>query len=437
MLSAKQLLKSPLLKSTMIYTMGDSIGKAIPFILLPIVAKYLSPADFGVFTNFGVAVQIFTAICALNTYSMLSVSYYSIDPGGLRDYLSNLIYLIVALGAFTCLMILLFDGFVERYLGISAMWQYLAVLSSVAASIFMLYTSLLRMQNRIYLFNAVQILQSLVTAVLAIAFVVVLRWSWQGRAISMVAAAVVSMMLSLWLMGRSRYLFGKVDAGEIKRAFHFGLPLLPHTLSFWFKSGMDKIIISNCVNIAANGVYSVAFNLGGIIGVFTGSFFNAYAPLMYKDLSLVDTLPEDEAMVIKKKLVKITYLFAALLLGMCVGSYFIMVFIIPLFFSGDYLGAIQYMPLLMTTLYFQGMYSMVSGYIFYRKKTKILGTITFLSSMLQICLTYLFVRSFGSLGAVYSSSLVSLITFLAVLFYADSLYRLPWNFRARSVVAIV
>ncbi len=435
--AAKRLISSPVMKSTVIYTVGDSLGKAIPFLLLPIVARYLTTSDFGIVTNFSVAVQIYLAICALNTYSALTVSYYALPNRALPGYLSNLVYLILTLAAVCGLSSMACSGLISRLLGIPAIWQYLALLTAVSTSIFMLYMSLLRMQNRVVLFNGIQIFQSLAAGVLAILFVVVWQWNWQGRALSLAASAIFTLVLSLWLMTRSGYLFKEINVTEMKSAFFFGLPLLPHTLSFWFKSGMDKIIVTNYIGLSANGVYSVALTLGGLIGVFTGSFFNAYSPVMYKDLSTIDNVPEEEGLAIKKKLVKITYLFAVLLLLVCIGSFFVMKYIVLLFFSGGYLGAVRFMPFVMTTLYFEGMYSIVSGYIFYRKKTKYLGTITFCSSMLQILTTFLLVRSLGVMGAAYSSCLISLITFLAVLCYANTLYKLPWTLKKTLVVAPV
>lgn len=421
-----------LIKSTLIYTITDSIAKAIPFILLPIVARYLSTSDYGLLTNFSVLAQIFLAIAALNTYSALSVSYYQHNEDALAGYLSNLVYLIVLLGLICFLATSVFAGVINRYSGVSRLWQYLALLSAVSTAVFSLYTSLLRMQTRVYLFSSFQIFQALVSALLAIAFVVALRWKWQGRALSIVLAAAVTMLWSFWLMKRSSYLFKGFDTTVIKGAFFFGLPLLPHTLSFWFKSGMDKIIITNYVGLSANGVYSIALTLGGLVGIFTGSFFNAYTPTMFKDLNTIDKVGEAEAALIKRKLVKISYLYAGALLLVCVFSYVAMKLAIPLLFKEDYRGAVRFMPLLMTALYFDGLYSIVSGYIFYRRKTKVLGAITFLSSVLQMILTLFFVKHFGVIGAVYSSSTVALITFLAVFSYTNTLYKIPWGLKAFS-----
>lgn len=418
---------SQLFQSTLIYTASDSIGKAIPFILLPIVARYLSSSDYGILTNFGVVSQIFLAICALNTYSALSVSYYKLDIDGISKYISNLIYLITVITIICLIITSFFSAVIFRYLGITRLWQNLALLSAFGTSIFSLYTSLLRMQNRTFLFSGFQIFQSLASASFALLFVVYWQWNWQGRVLSIVITAMICLIWIIWSLKKEGYIFKKVDANEIKSAFFFGLPLLPHTLSFWFKSGVDKIIITNYVGLSANGIFSIALTLGGIIGVFTGAFFNAYTPAMFKDLSIIDTVSEHEAIVTKNKLVKITYLFAFLLFFVCLFSYFIMKIAIPFLFKGDYLNAIKFMPFIMASLFFDGMYSIVSGYIFYREKTKILGAITFMSSILQIILTLFFVRKFGVIGAAYSTCIVSLVTFLAVFIYSNKIYAIPWG----------
>jgi O-antigen/teichoic acid export membrane protein len=425
----KKVITNPLLKSTIIYTVADSINKAIPFILLPVVARYLSTADYGVLTNFGVISQILLAICALNTYTALSVSYFKLDKDNLSKYVSNLFYLIAIITLICLSITTIFSEVIFKYLGITMLWQNLAVLSAFCASVFSLYTSLLRMQNKAFLFSGFQIFQSFMSAILALLFVVVLKWNWQGRVLSIVAAAVISFLWILWSMKKGGYIFKRADPIRLKEAFFFGLPLLPHTLSFWFKSGVDKIIITNYVSLSANGIFSIALTLGGLISVFTGAFFNAYTPAMFKDLSVIDTLLENEAILIKIKLVKVTYLFAILLFFVCLTSYFVMHLAIPILFKGDYLKAIEFMPYIMLSLFFDGMYSIVSGYIFYREKTKILGAITFISSMLQITFTLYFVRKFGVIGAAYSTCIVSFITFLSVFIYTNRIYSIPWGLK--------
>ncbi|RXF69118.1 lipopolysaccharide biosynthesis protein [Arcticibacter tournemirensis] len=421
-----RLFNSNIVKSTVLYTIADIIGKGIPFIILPIVTRFLTPSDFGVLTNFNVVTQVLVAVCALNTYSALSVSYHRLDEVKLKSYISNLIYLILILSVVCSFVILIFENLIYKVLGISFLWQQLAVIFALSTSLLSLYTSLLRMQNNVMIFSLFQIMQSFLSAAFAILFVVVFEYNWQGRAVSMVASGSIAALLALVCLMRNQYIFKKGSISQVKDAFFFGLPLLPHTLSFWLKSGVDKIIITNFVGLAANGIFSIALTLGSVIGIFTNSFFNAYTPLMFSDLYTIDIAEKSQGDLLKMKLVRITYLFSFLLFVVCFFSYFLIKLSITLLLSHDYGSAVYYLPFLLLTLFFDGLYSIMSGYIFYKKKTKVLGAITFMSSIVQMLLTFSFVKIYGAIGALYSSSIVSVATFVAILLYSNKLYSLPW-----------
>ncbi len=422
--------RSPLVRSTATYLAADAANKAIPFVLLPLIARYLSTADYGLLTNFSVLSQILIAFCALNTYSALNVSYFKLERSSrLSGYLSNLVYLIATLTGLCMIIMLALAPAIHRYFGLTRTWQLAALATAFSAAVYTLYASLLRMQLKAIRFGAFQLSQSFLSAALAILFVVGMKWNWQGRVLSIVLPAVAAMVFSIWSLEKGGHLFKRVSAAEMKDALVFGVPLLPHTLSFWLKSGMVKLIITDCIGLSANGVYSIALTLGSIVGVFTDSFFSAYSPSIFKDLTTLDAVSEDDAESIKARLVRNTYRFAAALFVVCLVGWLIMATAIPFLFTGGYLAASQLIPLVFVALYFDGMYSIVSGYVFYRRKTKVLGTITFLSSLVQVALALLLVPTLGIRGALYAGCIVSLLTFIAVLSYANRLYDLPWRTR--------
>jgi O-antigen/teichoic acid export membrane protein len=429
-LALQRLLGGQLVRSTATYAVADIVNKGIPFILLPVIAKYLAPADYGILANFSVLVQIFVAFCALNTYSALSVSYFGAGAAGLPSLVSNLLYLIAILATASLTLSLVLSGIIEQYLAIPQRWQLVALVTAVATAVGMLYLALLRMQRKAMRFGVVQIGQSLVSFLLAITFVVQLRLSWEGRALSMAAAAFAAMLFCLWSFQREG-LLRAIDPPQIRGAFTFGLPLLPHTLSFWIKTGMVRIVITSAIGLSANGIYAIALTLGSIVGLFTDAFFSAYSPSMYEDLAKIDRSPPQQGLGVLKRLVRNTYRFAAVLAVVCVGGWLVMRIAIPLLFRGEYVEAVRFMPLVFLALYFDGLYAVVSGYIFHRRQTKVLGTITFVSAVVQVLLTVVLVQPFGIFGALYAGCLVSLMTFLAVLTVANRLYPLPWRL-ARS-----
>ncbi|WP_313304622.1 oligosaccharide flippase family protein [Empedobacter sp.] len=416
------------IKGTFLYTIFDILSKAIPFILLPVITRYLSTQDFGTLTNFSVVMQISTMLCGFSTYSFLSISYFKLAKNELSKYYSNLSYIIILISILLISLSYIFQNHFQTYLGINFQYQFFGIITGTSIAIFTLYSTLLRMENKIISFGIWQVINSLIIAVLAILFVVFYNWGWKGRAISFFLGNILTVFVLIYILYKSRILFKKLELSKIKEIFSFGLPLVPHTLSFWFKSGMDKLIITTLIGLSANGVYSIALTLASLIGVFTNSFFGAFSPILFENLTIIERSTDIKQInSIKEKLVRYTVIYLIILFCVCILSFYIMKFLIPIFFIGDYVKSLNYLPVIFCTLFFEGIYSIMSGYIFFRKKTKTLGIITFSSSVLQMLLTFLLVRKFGLIGAAYSGLIIAILTSFLVFYVSQNMYKFKWN----------
>ncbi len=98
--------KSKVVKDSMIYTFSDVVNMSIPFLLLPILTKYLSPEDYGslnVFTSFVAGLSI---IITLKVESAVNVNFYKLPKNELSIYIGNTILI-----SLISLSILLFKRF--------------------------------------------------------------------------------------------------------------------------------------------------------------------------------------------------------------------------------------------------------------------------------------------------------------------------------------
>jgi len=201
------------------------------------------------------------------------------------------------------------------------------------------------------------------------------------------------------------------------------LPLLPHGLSIWVRSGVDRIYLTHFFGESETGLYATGFQFALLISFVTLSFNNAYVPYLYKNLSLED---QTQLIIFKKKIVRFTYLYLFGLVLFCLLMIGVSLFIIQYFLSKNYIDAQKYIPGIMVSQVFQGMYLMVVNYIFYTKKTKELAIITFSCSIFQVIASYFFIKYLGGMGAVYSTILVSFIICISVWWYSNKVYPMPW-----------
>ena len=101
-------------------------------------------------------------------------------------------------------------------------------------------------------------------------------------------------------------------------------------------------------------------------------------------------------------------------------------FIIISFLNERYIEANQFVSYLVFATAFQGAYSMVVDYIFFLKKTKLLSSITFSVSVLNVVLAYFLININGALGAAQAGLVAFALSFLIVWYYSNRLYPMPW-----------
>lgn len=419
-----ELSKNSLLKRMFVYILSDGVARAMPFLVFPVVAYYLSTEEYGLVTNFLVLTSILNAFVGLNTQTSLSVDYYKKEINK-ANLISNLTYLNFALSVTILGVVLLFNKKIEEWTGLNLLWQLLGVSMSFLHSVLQLFTTKLRLDEKAKFFGVFQFLRSLTSASLTLLFVAILHWSWQGRIYSLFLGTFAGGMFGLFFFRKKRIYFSKIDKKSLWGFLLFGIPLIPHNVAFWIKSGFDKIFITQAIDLSANGIYSFAGTISAIFILFSAAFFNAFTPYLMKKLSFAEEHPNEKTR-IHKSLVLKSYLFAlsygfVLLLG-----YFASVAFINIFFKAKYGESITYLPYFLGYNWFNMVYSIFSAYVFYKKNTKYLGLLTVAASGIQVILTVVFVPKYGPVGAGISMLVVSILIAIIVGIYSYKTFPMPW-----------
>ena len=55
-----------LFKNSLIYLLSGVAGKAVPFLLLPVLTRYLTPSEFGLVAIFQLGIQLSQAVSGLS-----------------------------------------------------------------------------------------------------------------------------------------------------------------------------------------------------------------------------------------------------------------------------------------------------------------------------------------------------------------------------------
>ena len=264
-----------------------------------------------------------------------------------------------------------------------------------------------------------EISESLTNIAITLFLVVALKFAWDGRIGATAIATIIFGLLSLYVIFRRGYAKFNCESKYLSDALKFGIPLIPHHLALWLRSGIDIVLITSLVGLSATGVYSVGFQLGAVIGIISVAFNNAYSPHLFEKLKNINF---DE----KIKIVKFTYLYfiGIFLLALLISYIFIL--LLPYIVGEEFQKAKNYIVYIAIAYSFSGMYMMVVNYIFYEKKTHLLSMVTIVTSIFHVILSYLLIKKLGPIGAAYSTIISFFVTFIWVWILSNKIYKMPW-----------
>ncbi len=414
-----RLISSSLVRTSGIYTISGFINAAIPLLLLPILTRRLTPTDYGIVAMFQLAVSVVYPFIGINLEGAIQRRYYDKDKSDFASYIGTCLTLFFGSFIIVAFVFYLFNDQIVKSTQIQDVWiKYILI---VAACQFITSVVLVIFQVKVqpFKYGILQISQSLINISLTIVFVVILNKSWEGRLEAQIFSGILVAFISLLILYRLKLIKVSPNWNDAKNAMRFGLPLIPHAIGGMLFSAIDRFFLTNLLGLNHTGNYTVAFQLGSIISLFTVSFNNAFVPWLFENLN-------KEEIEVKKKIVRFTYSYFVIL---AVGA-LLLIWIFPSIISifvGDRFNSVNtYSVFIVFGFVFQGMYFMVTNYINFVHKTYLQAALTISVGLIKIPITYFSILWFGAIGASISFCLSFFIFFLSTWILSAKIYPMPW-----------
>jgi O-antigen/teichoic acid export membrane protein len=420
--AVRQLFRSSLIQSAGVYTITSALNAAIPFLLMPVLTRYLSPADYGMVSMYGVLISFVTPFVGFNVEGAVARQYYEREQVDMTVYVSSCFAILLCSTVAVFIIFNVLAAPLSRFTAVPQQWLWTIVL--VCFMQFICRMTLVLWQVRVMpsRYGTFQIIQTILNAGLSVILVVIVGMAWQGPLIGQIVSVFVFAGIALVILFRDGWLKCKVNKQYIRNALNFGIPLVPHTLGGAIIGITDRLFITKMVGLDATGLYTVGYQIGMIIGLLQESFNKAYVPWLYERLKMDD-------FDIKIRLVKITYLYFIIIIS---SSLFLAVtapWFLTFFVGQQFAGSANFVAWIALGYAFNGMYKMVVNYIFYAQKTAILAWITFGTALVNIVLNYIFISLNGAIGAAQATTLTFALSFMATWIFSNKAYPMPWIFK--------
>jgi O-antigen/teichoic acid export membrane protein len=409
-----------MIRNSIIFTFLELVNKAVPFLLLPILTRYLSPDDYGVIASFTALVSFLGIFIGLSAHGAIDANYFKLKKEQVGIYIFNVLIVLLFITVIALVTIIIYNDLIMNKLNIPLEWQIVSIFVAVSQFITIINLSLWIIEQKPVPYGMYQLFQTIFITSVSIVLVVGFSFDWSGNLLAISIGSLLSAFISLIFLKQKGYLIIKVNKEYLNDFLKFGIPMVPHQVSGWIRSQADKVIVVSTLGTAMAGLFVVGQQVGMVMSIFMSSLNKALYPFLYKKLNQKMTDID------KRNIVKTTYFIGFLIIIAALTLIILTEIIYPYLFNATFQNALLVTQLMIIGYLFEGLYYLIVNYLFYFKQTAKLAKVTFSISMVHICISILLVNLYGIVGAAYALIISGVLQFVFVWYLSNKIYPMPW-----------
>jgi O-antigen/teichoic acid export membrane protein len=413
------------LRAGAVYLVANLVAAGVPFLLLPLLTRLLTPSEYGQVVNYFLLMSACSAVAGLNVHGAVGVAWFRHERADLPFYVGSALS-IGMLSSLAVAALLAAALAIFMPLSVSPSWGAIAAIAAGCNVLLQCRLVLWQNQHDPLPMAGLQILSSVCNVGLSLLAVLWLDWGGLGRNAGAATASVLMAILAVTLLLSSGLARLALRRGDIGKLLAFGIPLIPHALAGVLLSSADRFAVSAEMGPQALGIYGAGAQLGAVMAILADAFSKAFSPWMYERLDARQA--QDQLRAVGAVYASAP---ALLLIAACTGALLLLGGSILL--GPAYSSALELLPWFMLGGAFTGMYLAVSGLYFFHGRTALLSSISVPAALIGAALTFAFVTRFGLTGAAVGYATTQLLLAGGAWIVATRSFDLPWR-RVRAAL---
>ena len=380
------------------YTIGEILPRVIGFFLLPILTKYLTPAEYGIYSYTNVVMLFSFALATLGLNTFLLRSYYKEDGVPAKKKLIGNVFLLTLAtnGVVAGLELSIFPGALRLLAVGIPFYPYflLAIGINFLEGLSVVPLIIYRVRKQARLFVAVNASR---TFLQFFAILFLLSRQHLGLTGVYVARLLVNIPYGiLFVVVVFRNAVFLPDRRQIRKALVFSLPLLPGVLSYLFISTFDRLVLEKNLGLTSLGLYSTAATFSLALNVVVQGLYRSFEQTVFENHgsnnypAITDTLYR-------------YFLGCLIAAGFLLGLFSREIFLFLT--SARYFSAYALVPLLVIPVILSGLATFLGSLVIAEHRQTVVTRATLLSAAVMIPGTLILVRLIGVYGAILASGL--------------------------------
>jgi O-antigen/teichoic acid export membrane protein len=412
---------STLLRNSAVYTLSSTINAVTSFLLLPVLTRYLTPAEYGLTETCSSLISALVCVLLFGANTTLSKEYFGLSANQRGDFIATGLILIGIAGIFLSTVLVpvaLQDLATWKKLELPGFIVLLAALGGTIKACFMFVQTTLQLEKRAMTYalfvNGATILEITVSVLL----IVVFHRGWQGRVWGLLISQLVIMATcTIWL--RQSKLLGRFKWRNAREILGNSPMLVLSQLSGWGIVLSDRLVISYVSSSETAGLYAVAARFASVLLLLSTSISLAWMPFFQERIRQTDW--SSRVLIVRTTYVLVLgYVFAGLV------YYALATQVLPAVVPNAYASAVTLLPPLICANCIAGIWKAFTGYLVHTGRLGIYSSIGIAAACINIVLIALLVPRYGPAGASWAL-LVSMTTgAIVTIVCATSTFPMPW-----------
>lgn len=265
-------------KDSLIYLIGELISRAIPFLLLPYLARKLGPEGFGELSYYQTFIVLFFIIVGLSQEGAIARYFYRYGKRGLQVIVSTgYSYTLVSGGLilFGCWLV---ESSILAYVALSAIFQ----------SLLGVQLSLRQCQKKAISYIIIQFCSSVTSVIFTLILLELFTTNLiEKRIIAILLSNIVVFCIAYWFYIKPiKYKSYKITNYKLALSylFGFGVPLILHNASLFLKGQLDRIFIFHQFSQYELGLYAMGAQIAAMLMIALQAINKALIPYFFEGL---------------------------------------------------------------------------------------------------------------------------------------------------------
>lgn len=416
----KIFIKNKMVGSVVVYTFSAFLNSAVPFLILPLLTRYLSTDEYGIVSMFNATVGLITPFLSLGSSVAIQRKLVERDKAGNKEFIFNSFILVFSATFLMMLLFFMFKNNITHFTGIPRELLFYVVFMSLSTALVNCVCAVLQILEKPKEYAVYQNLCTILNLLLSLYLVVVLKLGVSGRIYGIVYSKLLFAFLGVLLIIKYVGIKPHIRISYLKDIFlHYGIPMIPTEVKSTVLTYTDRLFVTNMISLGETGVYSVGNQFAMPILLLAQAFNLAFLPWLYKKLE--HDKDEEKIMIIR-----LTYAYFVVIIAIALVWTTISKPLISFIVGKEYHGAEIYVFWLSMGYAFTGMHMMVVNYIYYYKKATSYAFVTTAVIILNVVLNYILINVFGSVGAAQATMIADFLSFVFTWLLSMKISRMPW-----------